>query len=89
MEKYKSVTGQFELKLTEVKPSKMDCLKTSRLSGPCSVCRKFDDPVHVVGTELYCGRHCIVCEEAPHLVIAGEPNRSVIQALDKELIGVG
>lgn len=85
MEKYNAVPDQLSFKLVAAKRKKMDCLTTSRLSGPCSVCRKFDDTVHLVGVALYCARHCPVHEVGPRLAIAGEAERSVVQALDEEL----
>lgn len=64
----------------------MDCLPTKRIAANCSVCRQHDGTTHLVGTEYFCGRHCPVHEEAPHLAIAGEPERGVTESLDRELV---
>lgn len=64
----------------------MGCLPTKAISAPCAVCRLSDGTIHMVGTAFYCGRHCPIHEEAPHLAIAGEPERGVTESLDRELL---
>lgn len=40
----------------------MTCLITSRVSGPCEVCREYLAPAHVSQDgKLYCEDHCPLC----------------------------
>lgn len=84
MIRYPQVERQLLLKLPV-----MDCLKTTRISAPCSVragSHSSDGHTHLVGTELYCARHCPVHEQGPRMAIAGEPERGVTENLQHDLV---